>query len=484
VRRLAVLVLALAALVAAVPPATAGGGGGSFGLVDFGGSVAGGHSAFASLEVTGSVTVDFHGDTSAGCAAAHLCDTAGTVRWDPSGAATLFAFAYREHGKRFEQGYLTLGEDEPGTGPPRTTAHVRRTGAPGSLCADGASSFAAEVQTPERRGSSLALRIIDVGRSPNGDVLRTHCAGPMAADVAELLPARIISERQLLRRGRTLDFSTDRSFSAHGLAGTVRSTVRMKLMGGDRVPNTDSSNPPRGTRQIRRRTVEVGYRVERVSGTILASVHGLPDPDQCGPLDACGLSGSLTISHSASSGTAFLYANASARHSRGDLLHALGLVRGRRSSGIDRGGSVYWGRDRGTVSSELSRDGTPACADSGPLPQGAGSLELSYSGSRVTAAYLVDPYGGSELLRIRCPGPGSADTAGPIASSASFPRSVFRHRRVTLRLRRGTRFTGVGYGGRTSPDVTIVLRRTRIHSYTFSDELPSDYPGATVRPIH
>jgi hypothetical protein len=481
VRRLSVLVLALAALAAAVPAATAGGGGGF--AISFG-TVRGGHSVFASVEVTGSVTVDFHGDQAAGCAAAHLCDTAGTVRWDPSGQATLIAIAYRDRGKRFEQGFLTLGEGEPGAGSPHTTARVRRTSAPGSLCADGGSLTATDAQSPARRGSSVTLRIMDAGQASNGDVLRTHCAGPMAADVAALLPQRLITERRLIHSRRTLDFSTEREFSAHGLAGTVRSTVRLKLTGGERIPNTDPSNTPRGSRSIRERVVEVQYRVERVSGTIMTSVNGLPDPDQCGPLDACGLSGSLTISHSASSGTGSLYAIASARHSRADLLRAFGLARGRRPRGIDRQGSVEWDGDRGTVSSELTRDGAPACADSVPLPPGGGSLELGFSGGRVRAAYVPGVFGGSDLLRTHCPGPGSADAAGPIASSASFPLSAFRDRRVTLRLRRGTPFAGVGYGGRTRPDVTVVLRRTRIHSYTFAEEVPADYPGATVRPIH
>ena len=478
-KRLVTTVLGLVALASAATTATAGGGGGF--LVANTSGVSNGHSVFAAIEVRGAVTVDFHGDPASGCAQAHLCDVAGTVRWDPSGTATLITLAYRYRGKRFEDGFLTVGDFDPSGSSAHTTSRVRRDGAPGSLCADRGGISPEESASGPRRGSGLVLRLIDVaGSSPDG-VLHTRCAGPLAADLATLLPARTISERALLRHP-TLDFSADRTFSSHGLSGTLHSTVVLKVVHTERVPNTDSG-PPRGTRRVRRRQLEVDYRIVRVSGAVDTAVKGLPDPDECGPLDACGLVGSVTLAHRASSGTATLYAFASARRSRVELRRALGIAPGPRPRGVVRDGAIAWDHDRGSVSSDLTRDGTPACADTAPVPGGGASLELDFSGRRVTAQYIRDAFGSGDLLRTRCPGPGSSDAARSIASG-SFPLSVFRHRRVTLHLRRGARLTGVGYGGRTRPDVTVVLRRTGIHDSTFQEDVSTDFAGDNIRPIH
>jgi hypothetical protein len=488
VRPLAKTGLALAALAGvatATTTAMAGGGGGGFVAAPvIGFSSPGGHAVFAQVEAKGEVRVDFHGDPATGCEQAHLCDVEGTVRWNPAGSGTLLVLAYRERGKRFEEGFLSLGDEGPDGASGRAKARVSRRGAPGSLCADSADASGAGSTSGPRRGSALLLRLIGGGGSGTEDVLRTRCAGPLAADVATLIPSRRISERRLTRGQPRLDFSADRTFSAHGLSGTVHSSVVLKIVQAERVPNVDSpSRPSRGTRTARRRALDVRYRVERVSGAVVASVHGVADPDECGPLDACGLSGSVTLSHLASSGGASLFALASARHSRGDLLRALGVAAGPRPRGVEKYGSVNWDHDRGGISADLSRNGAPACADSAPVPGGGASLELRISRRRVTVGYLVDPFGAVDVLRTRCPGPQMGDAAGSLASG-SFPLSIFRHRRVTLRLRRGTTLGGVGYGGRTRPDVTVVLRRTRIHEHTFSEELPPDYPGETVRPIH
>src|SRR5439155_13225434 len=150
----------------AVPTAATAGGGGGFFIIETTGGGSGGHAVNSRLKVTGSVTVEFRGDEAAGCAAAHLCGVTGTVRWNPAGPGSVLAFGYREHGKRFEQGYLTFG-DPSGEGQPiRTSARVRRTGVPGSLCADGAIRDAETGGAP-RRGSSIEFRLLDLpGAAP------------------------------------------------------------------------------------------------------------------------------------------------------------------------------------------------------------------------------------------------------------------------------------------------------------------------------
>src|SRR5439155_17509176 len=101
-------------------------------------------------------------------------------------------------------------------------------------------------------------------------------------------------ERALIRGHRRLDFSADKAFAAHGLAGTVHSTVVVEVLGGERITSGGSGRFPGGTRKRRRRAISVEYRVERVSGSVVTRVRGLADPDLCGPLDACGLLGSVT----------------------------------------------------------------------------------------------------------------------------------------------------------------------------------------------
>jgi hypothetical protein len=479
------LVLALAALAIAIPATALGDGGGSvFFVVTTPGGARGGHTVTSNLEITGTITVDFHGDEAAGCAAAHLCGVAGTVRWNPAGAGQLFAIAYRHNGKRFEQGFLSVGDGSGEVPPTRTSARVRRTGVPGSLCADGATEDGFQSDSAPRRGSSLVVRMLNLPRAGTvpTEVLRTRCAGPTSGDVAALLPARRITERALTRGRRTLDFSADRAFAAHGLAGSLHSTVVVRVARGARRPaNAGYGHIPR-TRKVRRRALEATYRVERVSGRIVTGVRGLGDPDLCGPLDACGVLGSVTVAPATSSGSATLTATGSTRRTRVELRRALGLAAGRRPRGVQRDAYARWTRDHGAVSSELTRDGAPACADSEPIA-GGGFVFLQFSGGRVDASYEGGGLlGGTNLLRTRCPGPASGDLSDALARG-SFPLRVFRHRRVTLRLTAGTGYRGIGYRGRVRPDLTIVLRRTRVRDSVFTEEVPSDFAYNPVRSL-
>jgi hypothetical protein len=473
-----VVVLAALVATAALVPATArgdGGGGGGSEIISFFGPV-GGHAVTSELKVTGAVTIDFHGDAAAGCAAMHLCDVAGRVRWNPAGDGSLYAFGYRQHGKRFESGFISIGSFGPDGGdaqPVRTHARVRRSGVPASLCGDGVAVESVDLDSPARRGSSVELRMLRVpSRGGFGvEALRSRCAGPMTRDVAALLPARLISERELLRREKTLDFSADRSFSAHGFAGTLHSTVAMRIRRGRRQTDSAFSGPPLHIRKVRRRAISVAYTLESVSGRIVADVSGRADPDLCGALDSCGLAGSVTVAPQASSGSASLNAIGSRRQTRAELRRAVGLAPGSRPRGVTRYGAAVWERDLGSIVTELTRGGAPACSDSEPLADD-GLMSFEFLGGRVRASYA----GPEGALRTRCPGPSGADVGGDLATG-NFPLRVFRHRRVTLRLERPHQFGAAGYSGRTRSDVTLVLRRTRVRYFTFVDQVLSDFPG-------
>jgi hypothetical protein len=439
------------------------------------------HIVESTVKLHGAIEVDFHGDPAAGCAAAHVCDVKGSVRWAPGGAGSISAVAYRSHKRRFEEAFLAIGDFSDEEQPLRTTARVRRDGVPHSLCADAASGDSGS-NGPSTRGASAAIRLIDLPSraAPSNEILRTHCAGPMAADIAALLPVRRIGEHALVHGQRELDYSADKPFSAHGLAGTVHSNVRIQVLRGHVSPvDTGTARRPR---TVRKRAIEVSYRVQRVSGQIGLRLSGLADPDLCGPFDSCGIGGSVTTSLASSSGSASLAAYAPIRRRRIELRRALGLARGRPPRGVDTNGYISWDRDAGTVTSELTRDGAPACTDSIPVA-GGGAVYLEFSRGRVRASYISGGgLSGFDALRTRCPGPGAADAPDTLATG-TFPLSALRHRRVTLQLKGGSRVTSDGYSSHLSPDVTIVLRRTRIREFTFREELPPDYYPATTRSL-
>jgi hypothetical protein len=442
------------------------------------------------LRISGSMTIDFHGDAAAGCASVRLCGVTGTVTWRPAGPASLFGYSYREGGKRYLAAVAIIGDEVGELDPIRTTARVRRAGANGAadaLCTDLTLQQFSAVAVEPQQGSSLELRVMGLEGTTfaPAEILRTRCAGPMTGDVSALLPARSVTVRTLLRGHRTLDYSADRSFSAHGLAGTVHSTVKVRIVRGERFSD-EEGRPPPGARRIPRRAIDVTYRVESVSGQVGTDVAGLADPDLCGPLDACGLMGSVTVAPKASSGEAHLLASASIRHSRHDLRRALGLAGGgQRPRDVIRYGFVSW-PEQGSIHSELARDGVPDCTDDLPLTVD-GDLGLDFSGNRMHATYGNSLFG-DDPLKTRCPGPSGADvTGGASFATAVVPLSALRHARVTLHLGRSYDYTSDGYSGRAHPDVTVVLRRTRVREYidrtlvaggNFGEDFP---PG--VRPI-
>lgn len=470
----------LLAVLFGAMPAVAQAGSFSF-VIETTGGTQGIHAVQSDIKLSGTISVDFHGDAAGGCAAAHLCDVTGTARWNVAGDGAIVAVAFRRHGRRFEQAFLTIGDFSDGEPPLRTSARVRREGASGSLCSDAVPGDSTGGGTTTRRGSAAEIKLIDAATGA-GDVLRTRCAGPMAADVAALLPARKIGDRGLLRGHRTLDFSADRTFAAHGLAGTLHSTAQIHVLRGQKLPLDGGGGPiPHATKR-RKRAIQVEYRVERVGGQIATSVHGHSDPDLCGPFDACGLGGTVTTTLAASSGSAYVTASGPIRRTRKELRRAVGLAPGGAPRGLTPSGYVTWERDLGSVVADLTRDGTPACADSVPIA-GGGFLYLDFRTGRVRASYGAGGFlGGTDILRTRCPGPGGADVPSSLATG-SFPLSVFRHKRVTLRLTKGRGFSNVAYSGRSSPQVTLVLRRTRVRESTFSEELPGDYANPNVRSL-
>jgi hypothetical protein len=363
-----------------------------------------------------------------------------------------------------EQGSLSVGDEFGFGSSPGTSARVRRRsgseGAEDGLCADVGSSYAAS-ESATNEGSSIDLSLFGTS-----EVLRTRCAGPLTSDVSSLLPVRSIDEAAVRRGGAKLDYSADGQFAAHGLAGTLHSNVVLTLRkGSDLLAQEGGGRTTNGKTRIR--FLEVSYRVESVSGEVTASVHGLADPDLCGPLDSCGLLGTVTARPAASNGDGFAIAYAPAKkHSGRDLRRALGLVSGPVPRGVRRAAFFEW-EDAGSVTSDLSRNGAPACNDSAPL-MGGGLLDLRFSGGHATARYYSGQYNGGGSLLTRCPGPGVADAATGLARGTVALRRLGA-RRATLRLPRGAAFSSNGYRSSTTSSLAVSIRRVAVRERVESE---------------
>jgi hypothetical protein len=180
----------------------------------------------------------------------------------------------------------------------------------------------------------------------------------------------------------------------------------------------------------------------------------VPRAAVCGPLDACGLRGTIdVIPGSTSSGAADLIATASLGRPKRDLLAALGVTRRGDPSGVGVEGSGD-ASGHGEVTADLTQQGG-GCRDQVELRQV--ELELRKHANRLELS--LSP-GGSEAnpLRTRCPGPtlGSDHLA-----SASLPLSVLRHPTFTVKLH-GDSFSNGPYRVTTRSTLTVTLQREKV----------------------
>ncbi len=309
------------------------------------------------------------------------------------------------------------------------------------------------------------------GRPDDANLFRSRCGGPIEQDLAPALPTVTLDRAQLTKGSSTVDLSGTRPFAAHGFAGTVRSTVRLKLGQPREESAVHGVALPRRPPAAAPRTVIATYAVEQVSGSIVTSFSGETEPSLCEPLDACGAAGSVRLSPAVSSGRATLVAyGPAARFSGRDLRAALGLRPGSLAHGISTSGVADWTRDAGTVSETFTGLGEAACTDTVPL--GGGFVTFSVGSHRVSASYGRSSGAGPDLLRTHCPGPSILDAAGSRSlATGGVSRRAFGKRRVVITLSRGRQFEAKPYAGETRPALTIVLRRVRVRETLSFDVL-------------
>lgn len=396
--------------------------------------------------VTGGLTVTFAGDPTTGCAARGLCGYAGTETWQPEGVGDLAVATYAQGGRRSTTATMILGD--PGN---PVLAAVHRSQATGTTTActdrrqDGDGFFSLRV--------SGARVTVDL-RQPFEPLLGSRCAGPLDADVAAALPSRTLGLKQVVRGDATIDLTGTGRFAAHGLAGTVRSTIVLVLGRPHRASGSGESSPPAGVR--RSRVALVTYRVTHIGGSAIATVQSSAVAAVCGPLDACGLTGEIDVAPGTlSGGSVSFIATAPLRRPTRDLLTALGVASGGNPSGI----GVEGGGDasvRGQVIADLAQGGI--CHDQAGLRQ-VGIQSREHAG-RLEISVSPDISQADDPLRTRCPGP---DLGSHQLTTTSVPLSVLRHPTVTIAAHGGA-FSDGPYRVATQSTLSLTLRRIGIRT--------------------
>lgn len=399
--------------------------------------------------VTGELGVSFHSDPAGGCAALASCGFQGTIAWNPVTGGTLEVTRYKQGARTRVFAALSLGQGNTGPVGSLTAAAVQREvgGRSAGGCADEQARLGTTVGQDQAGETTLAL----------ADVLSpTRCAGPLAQDLADVLPSVRISTSALARGSARLDFSAERAFAAHGLAGTVTSTVVVTLGRPGRVPGLAGVFPP-GLRPTRMRLVTERLKLSRIDGGLTAAVTGSANTDVCVLLDSCGVAGTITINPgSPTPGTGELVAIGPAARPYVDFLTALGLSRRGRSAGIVVTGSAQWGGG-GTVASALS--GPFACTDSAAA--GGGAATLTLTGNSLAAEYV--PAGAS--LRTRCPGP-MLSPSSPLAAGRA-ARSALRRSSFSVVMHGIGPLSDEGYGVTVSGRLSLRLHRGPVSQRVF-----------------
>lgn len=263
------------------------------------------------------------------------------------------------------------------------------------------------------------------------------------------MPGATLALRAVLAGHRAVALSGTRNFAAGGFAGTVHSTLTLRL--GSTETSRPGQRPPRGVRRPQFRIVSVPMKLIALTGTVSQAISGVAGPEVCAVLDSCGLRGTITVQPHPTSGTGTLTVIGRARRPYRDFLAALGLSSSGRSSGLEAFGVVDVGGG-GTLATSIVQGTT--CHDASDL--GPGELELIPGRGGLDVPYT--PLG---ILKGRCPGPVMASADGFLASGV-MPRQAIRRGRVTITLR-GAGFTEDGFSARTSGSLRVTLTFGRPH---------------------
>ncbi len=387
------------------------------------------------LTVSGEVRIVFHGDPAAGCAARGLCEYSGTAIWKPGPSVSATFFLIRQGHALQSSGFTFFNEDIAGL--EGEIVHRSVPGAAAAECAD--ASAPEDLLSVTGHGTSVTL-------APDVTVAG-RCAGPLAGDLSPAVPRVTLATRTLRRRRIRLDLSGTRTFAAHGLSGTVNSTI---IVTGRKLrSNTQSSTPSPGTHRIR--IVSESLTIVRGSGSMSALIAGAQDMNVCSLLDSCGARGEITWKIAPSHIKGDIWASGPASLPLKAYRVALGLLPGRPDRHIFVLGDLGWS-DHQTLHESLTQAGA-VCNDSAPVA--GGSVQLAVAGGALHASYAADTDG-----RTRCPGPVLDASLDPqLAGTIALSRV---RRQFLVHLGGGSSVADDGYTARQSGSLTLTLRRGRV----------------------
>ncbi|MGO9959478.1 MAG: hypothetical protein ACLP50_26475 [Solirubrobacteraceae bacterium] len=405
------------------------------------------------VTVSGQLTVAFHGDAAAGCAALGVCGDSGTLIWRPPSDGTLQLLSYRRGGG--ESAFATLTLPGQGSSPispfspgGTTTASVQTAGGPGAAAASCIDALATgtSFDLPVRGGDvTFALSRAEPS------LLGTRCAGPRDRDIDPTLPAPTLTLSALRHSAvRAIGLEASIAFSSGGFTGTVQSTLTLVVGRAGPVKPFSSTGPTERYREL-----TVNYRAA-LQGTVDVRFSGASDPNVCALLGSCGVTGVLTMTPRVPHGHAEIIAYAPATRPERDLLAAVGLSHGD-TGGVVASGSVSWSSG-GTVDSVVAQ-ASSTCHDSAPL--GAGDMILLIGSGRLDADYVpLAQLGDSGATR--CAGP-EISAASPVGSfgiaAGEIPLREMAHRTVQLAMRAGPATDDDGYSVTSVPRLTLTLTR-------------------------
>jgi hypothetical protein len=417
------------------------------------------------MGATGSITVNWHGDPAAGCAAAGMCGYSGTTDYGPAARADIERFQFGGEGFADFDGILEMRDP--------TTVSVRREidGSPAAECSDHglAPGFVLGFRSAYRGRSRVSLST-EAFPQPLGS---GQCAGPRRTDVVPSLPTGIFDFDRVRRRGARLSLSGRFPLRAGPLTGEVVSTVVLHTR---RTRDRRLGGGGEGTTTRRRALmVSLDYDVRSVEGSVAADFRAVASP-ACDAFDACGASGRDHYLVRAANRKMHVFGLASLGHRKVPKLEDA-IAR------VTKHGFLYafgnLGGDSGTTTTTLSRPGAADCADTftpgGPvldLDAGHGKIRLRLGRA---GGELI---GGANVLRGRCPGPTQVDMLGraPLAGTRLSAGSLAA-RSIRAVLHGDGRFDGPAYTGSRRARVVVRLRRTRASVHAVEEFVEQDSVG-------
>jgi hypothetical protein len=337
------------------------------------------------------------------------------------------------------------------------------------VCGDARSGLGGIASADSKSLAALSFRLVDTRVA---DFLSSRCAGPLSEDLAKLLPVRPLTHSVFDgKTTKVIDLSTVRPFSTGGFAGTLRSTVVVRVgpeirkpPGYDRVFKQLEADLKKHLKPYRELVAR--YKITQVGGSLGVTFHGSSNAGLCAAMDSCGASGTTVFEPQGTSGDLELDAYLPKHRPWRDLRATFGLAHGGRTDGTQLNGYGEWHSASGSLSSTVAHaDGGATCNDSVPLR--GGDLYVFLRGDTLQLGYSVgDGFG--DVTQTRCPGPLLSDL--PLfgrTAQATVPARVLKKRSVTVHLvLPPQRFGIAGYDATSNQDLTVQLRRVGVRKRT------------------